>query len=123
MEIFVIAIVIAIGHRFQADKVTRVTKTLVEISQQVGDTQFGIVIAVEFVNDDMHGDAVGFGRGQKTVDERGAGFGVVDGDEEQTLVDIGSKDVTLLAEVGGLADDVVAAVLDVGDPSFGGIGL
>ena len=42
---------------------------------------------------------------------------IVDGDNEQRLIDIGGNNVTLLGEVDALADDVVATVLDFRYPA------
>ena len=70
------------------------------VRQQVG--------LVENQND---GYAIGFGRGQKTVDECRGRLGLADGDDEQCLVDIGCQDMALLGQVDRLADNVVPAIL------------
>ena len=78
----------------------------------VGIQQIGLI------EDQNDGHAIGFCRGQETVDEGGGGLGIVDGDDEQRLIDIGSDDVALLGEIDALADDVVTAVVDVDYPTF-----
>ena len=78
----------------------------------VGIEQIGLI------EDQNDGHAIGFCRGQETVDEGGGGLGTAHGDDEQCLVDIGSDDVALLGEIDALADDVVTAVVDVDDPTF-----
>ena len=62
------------------------------------------------------GYAVGLGRSQKTVDERGRGLGLGHRNHQQCLVDIGCQDVALLREVDGLTNDVVATILDFRNP-------
>ena len=97
---------------------TLVANVLVEgahhllIAQLVGTEQVG------FVEHQHHGDAVGLGGGQKAVDEGGGGFGIVDGDDEKRLVNVGGQNVALLGEVRRLSDDVVAAVANVGDVRY-----
>ena len=70
---------------------------------------------IGLVEDEDDGHAIGFGRGKKTIDEGGRGLGIVDGNDEQRLIDIGGDDMTLLGEVDALADDIVAAILNLGD--------
>ena len=73
---------------------------------------------ISLIENKDDGHAIGFGRGQETVNESGGGLGIVDGDDKQRLIDIGSNDMALLGEIDALADDVVAAVVDVDDPPF-----
>ena len=77
------------------------------VSEQVG--------LIKYKND---GYAIGFGRCQETVDERGAGLWLADGDDQQGLVDVSRQDVALFREVDALADDVVATIGNLGNPPF-----
>ena len=72
-------------------------------------------VAVDLVEHEGDGYAVGFGRGEEAVDEGGGGLGIVDRDDQDALVEIGRYDMRLLGEVGGTADDVVPAVFNLGN--------
>ena len=63
--------------------------------------------------------AIGLGRSQETVDEGSGSLWPLYGDDEKSLVDVGRNDMALLGEVDALADNVVATVVDVGNPTFG----
>ena len=58
--------------------------------QLLGREQVGLV------ENQHHGDAIGLGRGQETVDEGGGGLRIIDGDDKKHLVDIGRQDMALL---------------------------
>ena len=79
------------------------------IAGLVGREQVGLV------EDEDNGHTIGLGRGEETIDESGRRLRIVDGDDEQRLIDIGGDDMTLLGEVDALADDIVAAILNLGD--------
>ena len=68
-----------------------------------------------FVESEDDGHTIGFSGGQEAVDECGGGFGARDSHHQQCLVDIGGEDVALFGEVGGFADDVVAALVNFCD--------
>lgn len=74
-----------------------------------------VVVEVYFVEYEHCGDVIGFGGDEEAVDEAGGGAGETEGGDDAELVDVGGDDVGLLGELGGAADDVVAAVLDFGD--------
>ena len=101
--------------RFGRDLQALVTDGFVEcdhhllVTGLVGIKQIGLV---EY-EDDRY--AIGLGRGEEAVDEGGRGLGVVDGDNEQCLIDIGGDDMALLREINTLANNVIASVTDVGD--------
>ena len=87
----------------------------VEVYQCVQVAQVVFLIGIRFVEYKMYGDAVGFGRGEETVDEGGRRFGIVDGNYQHALVEVGRQDVRLLGQVRGTADDVVLAVFYLAD--------
>ena len=87
----------------------------VEVDEAVQIAQVVFIVEVGLVEEQDGGDAVGFGRGQEAVDEGGRSLRIVDGDDEHALVEVGGDDVRLLREVGRAADDVVLAVLYLGD--------
>ena len=70
---------------------------------------------VHLVEDDDDGHAICFGTCQEAVYEGSACFGMLQCDHQSCLVHVGRYDVALLGEIGGLAYDIVAALLDVGD--------
>ena len=96
---------------------TLISDVLIERNHHVLIPPLVIIKYVGLVEDKHDRHAVGLGRSQKAVDEGRAGLRPVDRDDEQGLVDVGGDDVTLLREVGRLADDVVAAVADGGNES------
>ena len=59
--------------------------------------------------------AVSLSRSEEAVDEDGACLRIVHRNDEESLVDVGSDDMALLAEVLRLAYDIVAAVVNGGD--------
>ena len=75
----------------------------------LGSKQIGLV------EDQHHRHAVGFGRGQESVYERGRSLRMADRDHEKGLVHIGGDDVALLGEILRLAHDIVAPVLYLRD--------
>ena len=85
-----------------------VAKVLVDGASVFEVFEMLLVVAINLVENKNDRNVVGFGRRKEAVDEDGCGDGVVDGDEQQRLVDVGGKDVGLLRKVGGLADHVVA---------------
>ena len=87
----------------------------IEVDEAVEVVEVVGIVGVYLVEDELDGDAIGFGRGEEAVDERGRRFGVVDGYDEHALVEVGRDDVRLLREVRGTADDVVAPVFDFAD--------
>ena len=87
----------------------------IEVDEAVQVMEVVGIVGVCLVEDELDGDAIGFGRGEEAVDERGRRFGVVDGYDEHALVEVGRDDVRLLREVRGTADDVVAPVFDFAD--------
>lgn len=87
----------------------------IEVDEAVQVVEVVGIVGVYLVEDELDGDAIGFGRGEEAVDERGRRFGVVDGNDEHALVEVGRDDVRLLREVRGTADDVVAPVFDFAD--------
>ena len=89
----------------------------VEADEAVQVAEVGLVVSVRLVEYELYRNAIGFGRGQKTVDEGGRSFGIVDGDDEQALVEVGGDDVRLFRQVGGTADDVVTPVFNLADES------
>ena len=87
----------------------------VEVYQCVQVAQVVFLIGIRFVEYKVYGDAVGFGRGEETVDEGGRRFGIVDGNYQHALVEVGCQDMRLLGQVRGTADDVVLAVFYLAD--------
>ena len=70
---------------------------------------------VALVEDDGGGDVVGVGGDQQAVDEARRGARQAEGRHDAEEVDIGGDDVGLFAELGGAADDVIAAVAHLVD--------
>ena len=91
---------------------------LVEPYHHLLVAQLVVAQLVSLVEHQDDGHAISLGRGQEAVDERGGGLGAADGDDEQRLIDVGSQDMALLREVDGLADDVVATVVDADNPAL-----
>ena len=58
---------------------------------------------------------VSFGGHQQAVDKARRGARQTEGGDDAEQVDVGGDDVGLLAELGGAADDIVAAVGDIGN--------
>ena len=81
----------------------------------LGFAELGVDEEVALVEDDGGGDMVGLGGDQQAVDEAGGGAGQAEGGDDAEAVDVGGDDVGLLAEFGGAAHDVVAAVGHVVD--------
>ncbi len=84
----------------------------IEVSQVVGIALFVGIEEVGLVDDDDGRNVVCLGGSEETVDEGSAGLRMLDGDDQNDGIQIGGKDVRLLGEVDGLADDVVAPFLD-----------
>ena len=97
------------------DGATFIAHGLVEINHHVEIAQFVVIEDVHLIKykDDRY--AICLGRGKEAVDEGGGGLGIIDRDHQHCLIDIGGNDMTLLGEIGRLADDIVAAVGNVGD--------
>ena len=76
-------------------------------------TLFVIVQQVRLVEYEYHGYTVCFGRSEEAVDERGGGLWLHDRNKQKRLVNVGGNDMALFSEVDALADDVVAAVLNL----------
>ena len=74
---------------------------------------FFFIEQVALIKYKYHGHAIGLGGSQETVDEGGRCLGLADGDDQQSLIDVGCKDMTLLGEVNAFADDVVLTVLNL----------
>ena len=95
------------------DLQTLIAHGLVERDHHLLITGLVGIEQVGLVEDEDDGHAIGLGRSEEAVDEGGGGLRIVDGDNQQRLIDIGGDDVALLGEIDALADDVVATVLDV----------
>ena len=93
-----------------------VTDRLVERTQFVEAVGLFRGEQVHLVEDQQGRHAVGFGSSQEAVDEDGAGLGMIDGDEQCHLVEVGGDDMTLLAQVGRSANDIIPPVLHLGNP-------
>ena len=96
-------------------RIAGIADVRVEVHQPVQVPAFVVRIEVGLVEDQADGYAVGFGRGQEAVDEDGGGLRIVDGHDEQALVEVGGDDVRLLREVRRASDDVVLPVVYFGD--------
>ena len=55
--------------------------------------------------------------GQESVNESGGSLGVIERNNQCHLVQIGGEDMTLLAQVGRTANDIVLALLNIGYPT------
>ena len=97
------------------DLVTSIADGLIEIHHRLLIAPHVGIEDIRLVEHQDHGHAISLGRSQETVDEGGGSLGVDNGNHEDSLIDIGRNDVTLLGEVDALADDVVAAILNLGD--------
>jgi len=91
-----------------------VAQTVVEETEVLHVLGLSLIEEVHLIKHDSHGHAIGLGRSQKAVDEGSRRLGMRHRDHQQGQVDVGRNDMALLREVGGLADDVVATVLDIG---------
>lgn len=105
------------------DNVAFVADAAVNHRQPAHEGAVFLVIHVQFVEHQDGGDVVCLGGRQEAVDEDGGGDGVVHGDDEHRAIDVGGDDMGLLGEVGGAADDVVAARLDGNDDAAVGAGF
>ena len=85
---------------------------LVELYHHLLVVQFVGIEAVGLVEDQDHRDAIGLSGGQETVDEGCGGLGVVDGDQQECLIDVGGNNMTLFGEVLGATDNIVLSVFD-----------
>ena len=81
------------------------------VAQQVVVEQIGLVEHQD------HWHAVGLSRSQEAVDKGGGGLRTGHGDNQESLIDVSGQDMTLLRQVDALADDVVAAIVDIGNPA------
>ena len=99
----------------RGDLVDRVADGGVDSLEFVVDGPQLIVVEVALVEDEHCGDVVGFGGDEEAVDEACGGAREAEGGDEAEEVDVGGDDVGLLAELGGAADDIVAAVGDIGN--------
>lgn len=79
----------------------------VQVNQGIQVMPFVPVINIRLVEYQFHRNPVSLCGCEKTVDENGGGFGVVDGNHQHALVEIGGKYVGLFGEIGGTADDIV----------------
>ena len=85
---------------------------LVELHHHLLVVQLVGVKAVGLVEDQDHRDAIGLSGGQETVDEGRRGLGVVDGDQQEGLVDVGGDNVALFGEVLGATHYIILSVFD-----------
>ena len=72
-------------------------------------------VKVRLVEENYYGDAVCFGRCQKSVGKGRGGFWVVEREDEYYLVKVCGQDVALSGEVGCFANDVVATFFNFAD--------
>ena len=87
-----------------------IANSLVEIFQRRERVRQLLVIEVRLVEDDTGRYMVGFGGDEQAVDEAGRSARQRQRRDYAELVDVRGYDVSLLGELGGFADDVVAAV-------------
>ncbi len=99
------------------DFMTRIADGLIERHHHAFVMQFVLRQQVGLVENEDNRHAIGLGRSQKTVNKDGACLRMVDRHEEESLVDIRSKDMTLFAQVLRFADNIVAAVFNRRDES------
>ena len=71
---------------------------------------------VAFIKNKYHRHTISLSGSQKAVDERGAGLRTYYGNDQQSLIDIGSQYMALLGEVDAFANDIVLAVLNLRNP-------
>ena len=96
-----------------------VTDGLVKLYHHLLVTALVGIEQVGLVEDEDHRHPISLSRCQKAIDEGSGGLRVVDSDHQKRLIDIRRQDMTLFGEVLRLADDVVTAVFDLGDETFG----
>lgn len=77
------------------------------IAQLVSIEQVGLVEN----QDDRH--AISLSRSEKTINERGAGLWLHDGDHQECLIHVCCDDMALLGEVDAFSDDVIPAVFNL----------
>ena len=99
--------VVRIVPRFQADSITY--------------SEDGKVVRIEpdeyFVEYQFDWYLICLGSSQESVDEDGRCFGIVDGNNQHTLVEVGGQYMRLFRQVGCASDDVVLAVFYLTDKS------
>ena len=97
------------------DGETGIANGFVELHHHLLIVQFVSRQEVGLVEYKEYGHAIGFCRSQKTVDECCRSLRLGDRDDQESLIDVSRQDMALLGEVDAFADDVVAAVLYLGD--------
>ena len=105
--------------RFCRNYTTFITDGLIECGKHLLVSSLIVGEQVGLIEYEDNGHAISLGRSQETVDEGSRGLRIIDSNDEQSLIDISGNDMTLLGEVDALADNVVATVIDVGNPTFG----
>ena len=99
------------------DTIAGITDAFVETEEELQEVLVFLVEKVHLVEDEDYGHTVCLGSSQETVYEGGAGFGMAQCHHEGSLVHIGRDDVALLGEVGSLADDIIATLVNLGNKS------
>ena len=102
--------------RLGRNSMALVADGFVELNHHLLVAALIVVEQIGLVKDKYYRHAVCFGRSQETVDERGAGLGLADGDNQKCLVDVRCQDVALLREIDALADDIVATIGNLRNP-------
>ena len=92
---------------------TSITDVSIEGDKFIHLSQLVLIIEISLVEDEEDRNSISFCACQKAINESCACFRMCNRDDKSRHVDICSYDVALLREVGGLANDVVATVLDV----------
>ena len=73
------------------------------------------MIAIYFVEDQLHRHTISLGCSKKTVDKNGSGNRIVDCHDQHRLVYVRGDNMRLLGKIGSAADDVILPVFDLGD--------
>ena len=75
--------------------IARIADVGIEIDECVKIMQLVFIVTVGLVEDNAYGDVIRFGSSQKAVYEYGRRLGIVDGDNQKALVQIGCNDMRL----------------------------
>ena len=104
--------------RLSRDSMTLVANGLIEVYHHLLVAALVVIQLVALIKYKYYRHTIGLSRSQKAVDKGSAGLWTCHSDNQQSLVDVGSEDVTLLGEVDGLADDIVLTILYLRNPAF-----
>jgi len=93
----------------------RIARALIDFMEGRKHVGMGLPIQVDLVQDYGHRYIIHFAGDKKPVEERQLDLRIVDRSNDERTVEIGGDDMRLTRQIGGLADDIVAARTDGAD--------